>query len=86
ARVVSIAFFLHTLDIGGLQLSLLRLAMQLHRLGFRVCIVVQIAGGELAGRVPPGIDIVSLDSPRTLFSLGPLVRFLRQRRPDILFS
>jgi glycosyltransferase involved in cell wall biosynthesis len=85
-RSISIAFFLHTLDVGGLQLTLLRLAMQLRRLGFQVCIVVQKPGGELASRVPKEIEIVSIDAPRTMFSVVPLARFLRKRRPQVLVS
>jgi glycosyltransferase involved in cell wall biosynthesis len=83
---IDIAFYLRTLDVGGLQLCFLRLATQLAARNFRVRILVQRLGGELAVQVPKNVEIVEFDVGGTALSFLPLVRLLRSDPPDILMS
>jgi len=83
---LSVMVYLRALELGGMQLSLLRLVIGLSSLGFRVRLVVQRNGGILASQVPPGIEVISLNADRTMSSFVPLVRLLRSERPDVVVS
>lgn len=85
-----IALFWPTLAGGGVERNGLRVARELSERGYSVDIVVANARGELADEVPPGVSLVNLRSPlgkgKLLFSLLPLVRYLREHPPDVFMS
>lgn len=82
----AVCFFAQSLDLGGLQLVILRLATGFAAAGHPVTLVLQQGGGELLAQLPAPVEVVVLGTPTTLGTLVPLTRFLRRRRPDALIS
>jgi glycosyltransferase involved in cell wall biosynthesis len=54
--------------------------------GYRVDLVVNINSGSLSGLVPAGVRLVDLDRRRVSLALLRLVKYLRNNRPEVLFS
>jgi glycosyltransferase involved in cell wall biosynthesis len=85
-RPLTIAIYLPDLSGGGAERSQINLAQFfLHRC-MSVEFVLDRAEGPLLAAVPAGATVVSLKSARVLQSLPRLVRYLRERQPDILLS
>lgn len=77
---------IHVPDLSGggverLQLDLAPLFMDA---GLRVTFLLGSEQGVLSPQVPAGATVVSLNAPRQLLALFPIVRYLRRARPDIL--
>jgi glycosyltransferase involved in cell wall biosynthesis len=81
----SIAFYLPSLDVGGIERSTVNLLPSLKHLGYEPFLVLNRKYGRLLGEVPPYIEIISLEG-RTIATFWPLVRLLRRRRPAVLIS
>lgn len=82
-----ISLFLPALAGGGAERVFLDLAGGLAEFGHDVSLVIGGDRGELDDRPPPpGVHLVRLSRPRTLYVLPALIRHLRQRRPHVLFS
>lgn len=79
--------FIYTprLGVGGGELSLLRLAEGLARLGVQVTFVVHELT-PLAQVRRPGVGVICLHSQRTLAAVLGLARCLRQHRPQALLA
>lgn len=77
---------MHALDLGGMQISLLRLATSLADRGHKVWMVVQKRGGQLESQLPANIEVIDLKVKRTITSFLPLLGFLRERKPDFVLS
>lgn len=77
---------------GGAQRIMLLLAKEFVGLGYRVDIVVLLAGGTLADKIPPGVGYRPLLAGRkfraslALCGVFALARYLRIRRPDAVLS
>lgn len=65
---------------------MLNLAEAFDRRGLSVAIVVAQAVGELSGQVDGNLALVDLRAGRVARSLGPLARYLRAERPDVLIA
>jgi glycosyltransferase involved in cell wall biosynthesis len=77
---------IHVPDLSGggaerLQLDLAPLFMEA---GIEVTFLLGTETGDLSAQVPTGASLVSLNTPRQLLALFPIVRYLRRARPDIL--
>lgn len=77
--------YAQTLDGGGVERALLRLAGVWAARGRRVTLVIGDMSGPLAGEVPAGVDTVVLDtrSYRALASALPAI--VATQRPDAIF-
>lgn len=84
--VPHLAFFLPSLRGGGAERSVLNLAAAFARDGAKVDLVLAQAAGPYLPDVPPNVRLVDLKAGRVLASLPPLVRYLRQERPQSLFA
>jgi glycosyltransferase involved in cell wall biosynthesis len=84
ARAKAIAFLLPNLGGGGAERVALTLAKAFVGRGHEVDLVVMERGGELLDAVPPDVRIVDLNAKRMRSVIPPLVRYLRQRRPDAI--
>ena len=82
----SIVFYMPNLASGGIEKMTLLMAPEFVKAGYKVTLLLQTADGGLINSVPTGIDIVALNCRRTILSLIPLIKYLRQEKPDILFS
>jgi len=81
-----IAIFMQSLAIGGAERVTLNLAKGLVQQGMHVDLLLANCSGGLLSEVPPQITIIDLKGKRVLFSLFPLVCYLRTQRPDLLHS
>jgi len=81
-----IALFIPGLYGGGAEDVVLKLAKGFRERGTEAELVVVANEGELKSRVPDHVRLVDLGTSRIIFSLFPLIRYLREARPDVLFS
>ena len=82
---MKIAVLVARYSISGVPLAQLRLARGLADQGHRVTLVFGYAADK-APRPIEGIDLRVWDSPQARGLLRPLMRLLRDERPDIVFS
>lgn len=81
-----LALLLPSLIAGGAERVTLTLARELVALGDEVDVVVMRDEGPLREAVPAGVRLVVLGATRLRNALRPLVRYLRERRPDALLA
>lgn len=81
-----IALFLPSLRGGGAERVMVTLANGIADCGYRVDLVVTKAEGPYLKDVASKVRVVDLGASRVLFSLPPLVRYLRKERPAALLS
>lgn len=79
-----IAFVLPDLSGGGAERVALTLIDHFVRAGYMVDLVLARAEGELLPLVPDRVRVIDLRAKRFRNSLWPLVRYLRQKRPDAI--
>lgn len=84
SRARRIAFFLPDLRGGGAERVAVNLVAPLRARGFEIDFVLASAEGELLALLPPDVTVVNLKAKRFRSALLPLIRYLRQRRPDAL--
>jgi glycosyltransferase involved in cell wall biosynthesis len=77
---------IHVPDLsgGGLERLQLDLAPLFMAAGLKVTLLLGAEKGPLSSQVPAGVEVVSLNMPRQLMALMPIVRYLKRCRPDIL--
>jgi len=81
-----IAFFISSMGDGGAQRTVANLASELSRRGYDVDLLLIRAKGPYLQDLHHEIDVINFDSTRALTSVAPLVKYLRQKRPNVLFS
>jgi len=81
-----IAFFIPSLGGGGAERMFLNLANEFVRRGLRVDLVLVRKEGPYLNKVAEEVNIVDLGARRTLFSLVPLIKYLRRERPRALIA
>lgn len=81
-----IAFHFFSMAQGGVERMRIALAGELLARGFAVDFVLCQASGELLSLVPEGVRIIDLKAARSLGSIAPLVRYLRNDAPDAMFA
>lgn len=83
---MKIAFHFPSLASGGVEKMRILLAKEMLKRGISVDFVLCQARGEYKSMVPEGVRIVDLEAPRTLSSVLPLARYLKETSPDYLIS
>lgn len=83
---MKIAFHFPTLASGGVEKMRITLARELLSRGIDVDFVLCQAKGEYLDQVPRDVGVHDLRAPRTRSSLVPLVRYLKQNKPDYLVA
>jgi glycosyltransferase involved in cell wall biosynthesis len=81
-----IAIFIQSLGIGGAERMAINLIKGLMQQGLQVDLLLADCSGGLLSEVPAQVTIIDLKGKRVLFSLFPLVRYLRTRHPDLLYG
>ncbi|HEY0316503.1 MAG TPA: glycosyltransferase [Sphingomonas sp.] len=81
-----IAFHFYTLAAGGVERMRITLAGELLARGYGVDFVLCSAQGELAPLVPEGVRIFDFGTSRSIASIRPLARYLREHTPAAMFS
>ncbi|WP_035018337.1 glycosyltransferase [Caulobacter sp. UNC358MFTsu5.1] len=81
-----IALHINSMASGGAEKMRLVIARELLRRGYRVDLVLCQTKGEYMAQIPEGVRVVDLKAPRTVNSLLPMVKYLRETRPDLMIS
>jgi len=81
-----IALHITSMASGGAEKMRLVIARELVRRGYRVDLVLCQAKGEYMSQVPEGVRVIDLKAKRSIASLAPLTRYLRETRPNIVIS
>jgi len=78
--------FVPDLRGGGVERVRLLLAKEFLRRGHSVDLVLLQKNGVLLDQVPSGVRVVDFGASRVRKSLWPLVRYLKQHKPDVLLA
>ncbi|OES44979.1 glycosyltransferase [Domibacillus iocasae] len=81
-----VALFLPSLAGGGAERVMVSLAEEFSRSGHDVDLVLAKAEGPYLDQVPPAVRIIDLNASRVLYSLVPLVRYLKKYQPESILS
>jgi glycosyltransferase involved in cell wall biosynthesis len=81
-----VAFFLPQLAGGGSERVAVNLAAEYQKLGVKIDFVLAKAEGVFIDSLPSNAKVVDLKTSRVLFALPRLVHYLRQNKPDAVFS
>jgi glycosyltransferase involved in cell wall biosynthesis len=79
------AVVLDSVTLSGVPRMQWQLAAELASRGHAVDLVLSRRHGALADP-PPDVRLVELGAPRTVRALGPMARYLRRRRPEVVLS
>jgi glycosyltransferase involved in cell wall biosynthesis len=83
---LKIALVMPTLEFGGVEQIMLRMAGSLLQKGVSVDLVVADASGPMSHQIPIGAQLTDLKARRVSRSLPNLIKYLRQARPDAIIS
>jgi len=81
-----IALFIPTMYGGGAERVMLNLATVFADRGHRIDLVLTRADGVFLKKVPNNVRIVDLKASRIVRSLIPLVRYLKNEKPQVILS
>jgi glycosyltransferase involved in cell wall biosynthesis len=84
--VVDVALFIPSLNGGGAERVMLILANTLVEKGYSVDLVLVKAKGSFLKDLSKNVRVVNLNSSRTLFSIMPLVNYLKKEKPKLMMS
>src|SRR3954470_14684805 len=76
--------YAQTLNGGGVERALLRLARSWSEMGRRVTLLIGDASGPLAAELPEGVDLRVLGDP-SIGAMRALVGLVRDISPDVVF-
>ena len=80
----TIAILIPDLRAGGTEKVAVRLMRHFRAAGHKVELVLMQRAGELLAEIPDDVRIVDLAAPRVRNLIGPLVRYLRESKPDAI--
>ncbi|HEY6933367.1 MAG TPA: glycosyltransferase [Marmoricola sp.] len=83
---MTIALLTSSMDGGGAQRAIAKLAAGIAGTGREVDLVLAHARGPYLAELPPQVRVVDLGVSRLAAAVLPLARYLRARRPDALLS
>jgi glycosyltransferase involved in cell wall biosynthesis len=81
-----ILFVLRLNNLGGSEISMLKIASGLKQSGRNVTMAVYGARPDLASEAKLGLKVIDMKVQRTLSMVGPLYRLVRDRRPSVLIG
>jgi glycosyltransferase involved in cell wall biosynthesis len=83
---ISVAFYLPSLDAGGIERVVLNLLVHLDRARFRPILVLRRAEGVLLSKVPVDVEIESLGGTRSSIASPRLARCIARTGAAVLYS
>ena len=83
---VPVAIVTSSMDGGGAQRAVAKLATGLVRRGHAVDLVLAHARGPYLAEIPPEVRVVDLGVRRIATAVLPLARYLRSERPRAVLS
>ena len=84
-NVNKLSILIFSLHGGGLEKSLIRLAVELNKKSVPIDFVVAKTS-DSAYSVPEELNFVGLDAPKIIYALFPLIKYLKRSKPKIMFS
>jgi glycosyltransferase involved in cell wall biosynthesis len=81
-----ISFFIPSLRGGGAERVFVNLANEFSKRGFNVDLVLAQKEGQYLSDVSEKVNVVDLKSKRVLFSLLPLIKYLKKEKPKVVIS
>lgn len=85
-KKISILFILPDLETGGAERIVTTIANHLPREKFQPKILLLRKEGGYLDLLKDDVEIIDLKTPRIRHSLPPILKEIRQRKPDIVFS
>lgn len=86
SKIKKIALFIPLLEGGGAERVIVNLANEFSGRGHETDLVLVQKRGPYLRKVRSGVNIVDLGKRSTPFALAPLVRYLKETKPDVLLS
>lgn len=84
--MAKITLVMPSTNIGGVERVMTNLAFGLRERGFDVDLVLVDSKGPFRELIPKNVNIIDLHSPRVLYSLPKLIRYLKKCKPDVAIS
>jgi len=81
-----LSIFIPSLMGGGAERIIVILANEISKRGIAVDLVLSKSIGPYLSDVHPSIRIVNLNSKRLLFSIVPLVKYMREEKPKVMLT
>ena len=81
-----VSFFIARYSYSGVPLAQIRLAKALRRRGYQVEFVIGYISENMTEPQIEGIKVVSFNKPRTYKLILPILSYIKQRRPDVVFT
>ncbi len=81
-----IAVFLASLQGGGAERNMLRLANSFAEQGLKVDLVLTQNNGAYFSEISPKVKLVNLKASRVILSLPQVITYLKQEKPTVLIS
>ena len=81
-----VTFILPNLACGGAEKMVINLANYFCKKNIRVDLILLQKKGEFLKNLSKDVKIINLNSNRALFSIYPLIKYLRSCKPDFLIS
>ncbi|PGO26567.1 glycosyl transferase [Bacillus cereus] len=81
-----VAFFLSSLDGGGVERMTLNLSQELSDRGYDVDLIVCNLKGDYVKEIPPSLNVYNLKVNKGIFSIFKLIKYLKSRKPEVFIS
>lgn len=81
-----IAFFIPSMVGGGAERVVVNLLKGMLSENVSLDLVLTSATGAYMNQIPPEVHLVNLDTQRVITAIVPLIRYLRQNKPQVLIS
>jgi len=81
-----IAFFIPSLNFGGIEANTIRLATAFSKVGYDVDLIVGRAEGDYVDRVPSEINIVDFNRNKVYLTIPQLIRYMKISSPNVIIS
>lgn len=81
-----LAVYMHNLEWGGAERSMLKLTGGISTRGYKVDLVLVNKKGSLESEVPDHIRVIDFKASRALASLHSLITYLQNEKPDTLYT
>lgn len=81
-----VAIFIPSLHGGGAEKAMVNVANGIVRKGYSVDLILTKAEGEYLNDINKDVNIINLNKPRVLYSILPLIKYLRNIQPHSILS
>ncbi|MEC4620511.1 glycosyltransferase [Bacillus paranthracis] len=81
-----VAFFLSSLDGGGVERMTLNLSQELSDRGYDVDLIVCNLKGGYVKEIPSSVNVYNLDVNKGILSIFKLKKYLKSRKPEVFIS